>query len=44
MDPTSAVIVLVLFLFIALGAWMLPQEKPPRKPDHVHHVFDNNRD
>jgi hypothetical protein len=42
MDPTSAVVVLCLFLFLGLGAYLLPKEKPPRKPDHIHHTWDNN--
>lgn len=43
MDPTSAVVVLCLFLFCLLGAYLIPQERPPRQPDEVHHVFDNRK-
>lgn len=44
MDPTTSVIVLVLFLLTALGAWIIPKEKPPRPPDHIYHGWDNKRD
>jgi len=38
-----AVLVFLMFMLIALGAWIIPKPPPPKRPDHIHEVYDLNK-